>query len=122
MTEPIDDDQAAAARESIADLCGELVDDAKLLARAELARVRAIIFRRIVKGRMAILFAIASALLAQSASLLLLVGMLLYLARHVGIIAATVIVMAIAVAASGLFAWLAFQRVKKALSKDDDLL
>ena len=118
---PIDED-AAAPRESIADLCAQLFDDAKLFARAEVARVRAIIFRRIVQGRMAILFAVASALLAQSASVLLLVGMLLYLARHVGIIAATLIVMAIAVAASGLLAWLAYRRVKLALSKEDDLI
>ena len=121
MTElPIDEDDQP--RESIADLCGELVDDAKELARAEIARVRAIVFRRIVKGRLAILFGVASALLAQSAMLLLLVGMLLYLRRHVGILPATAIVMAAAVAASALFAWLAYRRVKAALSKEDDLL
>jgi hypothetical protein len=122
MTEPPIDDDTAQPRESIADLCGELVDDAKLLARAEIARVRAIVFRRIVKGRMAILFALASALLAQSAVLLLLVGLLLYLRRHIGILPATGVVMAGAVAASALFAWLAFRQVKAALNKEDDLL
>ena len=121
MTEPPIDDEAQP-RESIADLCGELVDDAKELARAEVARVRAIVFRRVVKGRMAILFGLASALLAQSAMLLLLVGMLLYLRRHVGILPATAIVMAAAIAASALFAWLAYRRVKAALNKEDDLL
>jgi len=121
MTEPpIEDD--TAPRESIADLCRRLVEDGKELARAEVARTRAVIFRRIVKGRMAILFAVTSALLAQSASLLLLVGLLLYLRRFVGILPATGIVMLLAIAASGLFAWLAFQRVKKALSTEDDLL
>jgi hypothetical protein len=118
---PIDEDDAAP-RESIADLCGQLVDDAKLLARAEVARVRAIVFRRIVKGRMAILYAVASALLAQAAVLLLLVGMLMYLRRHVGVIGATAIVMGVAAGASALFAWLAFSRVKRALSKEDDLI
>lgn len=122
MTEPPIDDDTGQPRESIADLCGELVDDAKELARAEVARVRAIVFRRVVKGRMAILFALASALLAQSAVLLLLVGMLLYLRRHVGTLSATAIIMAAAITASALFAWLAYRRVKDALSKEDDLL
>ena len=122
MTDSPSDDEAAAPRESIADLCREVVDDGKALARAEIARVQAILFRRIAKGRMAILFVVASALLAQSASLLLLVGMLIYLRRFVGILGATGIVMAVAIAGSGLFAWLAFRRVKLALSKEDDLL
>ena len=117
---PIEDD--TETRESIADLCGELIEDAKWLARAEVARIRAIIFRRLVKGRMAIFFIAASALLAQSAVLVLLVGLMLYLRIHLGIIGATVISMAVALIFSGLFAWLAFQRVKHALRKEDDLL
>jgi hypothetical protein len=117
---PIEDD--TETRESIAELCGDLVEDAKFLARAEVARVRAIIFRRLVKGRMAVAFAVASALLAQSAVLVLLVGLLLYLRIHVGIVGATLISMAVALIASGLFGWLAFQRVKHALGKEDDLI
>ena len=120
MNEPPTEDDTP--RESIADLCGQLIDDGKELARAEVARARAIVFRRVVKGRMAILFAVASALLAQSASLLLLVGLLLYLRRFVGILPATGIVMVLAMAVSALFAWLAFQHVKKMLSTEDDLL
>jgi len=118
---PIDED-ATEPRESIADLCGQLVEDAKSVARAEIARVRAVIFRRVVKGRLAIFFAVTSALLAQSAVLVLLVGLMLYLRIHVGIIGATLISMTVALLFSGLFAWLALQRVKQALSKEDDLL
>lgn len=122
MTDATTEQDAAETRESIADLCGDLVEDAKFLARAEVARVRAIIFRRIVKGRMALFFMVTSALLAQSAVLVLLVGLMLYLRIHVGIIGAALIVMALALIFSGLFAWLAFQRIKHALSKEDDLI
>lgn len=118
---PIDED-AAEARESIADLCGQLVEDAKELARAEVARVRAILFRRMVKGRAAIVFAVASAALAQAAVLVLLVGLLLFLRRHVGTLGATAIVTVAALLVSALFGWLAFRQVKAALSKEDDLL
>jgi len=121
MTEPPIDDNTPQ-RESIVELCEQLVDDAKLVARAEVARLRAIVFRRIVKGRMAVFFGVGSALLAQSAVLLLLVGLLIFLRRQVGILGATAIVMGVAIAASALFAWLAFRRVKMALSKEDDLL
>lgn len=121
MTEPpIDDD--TAPRESIADLCEQLVDDAKQVARAEAARVRAIVFRRMVKGRVAVLLAVASALLAQSASLVLLVGIMIFLRRYVGILGATAIVTATAIGISALFAWLAFRHVRTALSKEDDLI
>lgn len=120
MTEPTTDGDDAP-RESIADLCGELIDDAKQLGRAELTRMQALVFRGIVKVRMAVVFAVASALLAQSASLLLLVGLLIYLRRYVGILGATGIVMALAIAGSALFGWLAFRRVKAVLGKEDDL-
>ena len=65
MTEPTTD-KDDAPRESIADLCGELIEDAKQLGRAELVRMQAIVFRGIVTVRMAVVFAVASALLAQS--------------------------------------------------------
>lgn len=116
------DEDAPESNESIVELCGRLVDDAREFGRAEIARVRAIIFRRVVKGRLAILFGVASAALAQAAVLVLLVGLLLFLARHVGILGATAIVTIGAVLVSALFGWLAFQRVKRALSKEDDLL
>lgn len=116
------DEEALGPRETIGGLCDQLVEDAKFLARAEIARVRAIVFRRVVKGRLAIFFAATSALLAQSAVLVLLVGLMLYLRIHLGIIGATLISMAVALIFSGLFAWLAFQRVKRALRKEDDLL
>jgi hypothetical protein len=118
---PIDEEDTGP-RESIADLCDQLAQDARFLARAEIARVRAIVFRRIVKGRLAIFFAATSALLAQSAVLVLLVGLMLYLRIHLGIIGATLVSMAVALIFSGLFAWLALQRVKHALRKEDDLL
>jgi len=115
-------DDATGHDDSIVDLCGQLVDDAKLLALAEIGRIRAIIFRRLVKGRMAIFFMVASALLAQSAVLILLLGMLMYLRIHVGILGATAIVMVVAMLLSLLFGWFAFHRVKRALSREDDLL
>ncbi|HEU4960932.1 MAG TPA: hypothetical protein VFT56_11040 [Sphingomonas sp.] len=107
---------------SIAELCGQLVDDAKEFGRAEISRVRAIIFRRIVKGRLAILFGFACAALALAAMLVLLVGVLLFLSRHIGVLAATAIVTVGAALAAALCGWLAFRRVKLALSKEDDLL
>ena len=122
MNQAPSDEDAPETRDSIADLCRQLVEDAKELTRAEIALVRAIVFRRIVKGRLAILFVAACAVLAQSAVLVLLVGLLLALRRHVGILGATAIVTVAAVALSALFGWLAFRQVKLALSKEDDLL
>lgn len=114
--------EAPDQQASIGELCAQLIEDSKDFARAEIARVRAIIFRRIVKGRIAIFFMVASALLAQSAVLVLLLGLLMYLRIHVGIIGATAIVTVVALAASALFGWLAFRRIRHALSREDDLL
>ncbi|TPG22707.1 hypothetical protein EAH87_02610 [Sphingomonas koreensis] len=117
---PIDDE--APERESIAALCARLAEDAKFLARAEVGRIRAVIFRRIIKGRMAIFYMVGAALLGQSAVLILLIGLLLFLRNHVGIVYATAIVTLTALAVSALLGWLAFSRVRHALSKEDDLL
>ncbi|TPG43319.1 hypothetical protein EAH79_05945 [Sphingomonas koreensis] len=117
---PIDDE--APERESIAALCARLAEDAKFLARAEIARVRAIIFRRIVRGRMAIFYMVGAALLGQSAVLIMLIGLLLFLRNHVGIVAATAIVMAAALLVAALLGWLAFRQIRRALSREDDLL
>ena len=114
--------EADARDASIAELCGQLVDDAKEFGRAEIARVRAIVFRRVVKGRLAILFGLACAVLALAAVLVLLVGVLMFLSRHVGVLGATAIVTVGAALAAALCGWLAFQRVKLALGKEDDLL
>lgn len=115
-------DAADSSRETIVDLCEDLVEDAKFLARAEIFRVRAILFRRMVKGRIAVFYMVTSALLAQAAGLVLLLGLLMYLRIHVGILGATAIVTVGAIIMSGLFAWLAFRKIKRALSKEDDLL
>jgi hypothetical protein len=116
--EPGDSDDS---QPSIADLCTQLVADTRLYVRAEIARFRALAFRRIVKGRMAIFFMVSSALLAQSAVLVMLVGLLMFLRNHVGIVWATAITTVLALVAAAIFGRLAFWQVRRAIGEEDDL-
>lgn len=112
---------AGPRQESLGALFGQLSDDAKSYARAEIGRVRALIFRRVVKARLAILLMVSAALLTQSAVLVLLTGLLLYLAPHVGVIWATVICMVMALIVAGIMARLAFWQVRRAVGDKEDL-
>lgn len=115
---PIDDE--AERRESIAELGTRLIADAHFYIRAEVGRFRALIFRRIVKARLAILFLVSSALLAQSAVLVLLVGALMLLRRYVGIIWSTAIVTLAALIIAAICGWLAMAYIRRALTEEDD--
>lgn len=121
MAEPADKVSAPGERESIADLCRALMADGKELTRAELARIRATVARRVVKGRPAIVYGILAALTAQAAIVTLLAGLLLFLEPYVGILTATAIVTLAALGVVGLLAWLAVRHIKAAFSSKDDL-
>lgn len=114
-------EEAGPRQESLAALFGQLSDNGKAYVSAEIARVRALLFRRVVKARLAILLMVSAALLTQSAVLVLLTGLLLFLAPHVGVIWATVICMVMALVVAGIMARLAFWQVRRAVGDKDDL-
>ena len=70
---------------------------------------------------MAVLFMVSSALLVQSAVMVMLVGLLLFLHNYVGIVWATVISMVIALVAAAILGRLAFWQIKRAVGEADDL-
>jgi hypothetical protein len=109
------------APETIFDLCGDVVTNAKILVRAEIGRLRALAFRRLVKSRLAVLFMVSSALLTQSAVMVMLVGLMMFLHHYVGILLATLISMVIALVAAGILGWLAFRQIKRAVGEADKL-
>lgn len=113
--------EETAPPEGILELCGDIVANAKILVRAEIGRLRALAFRRLVKSRLAVLFMVSSALLVQSAVMVMLVGLLLFLHNYVGILWATVISMVIALVAAAILGRLAFWQIKRAVGEADDL-
>ena len=78
--------------ESLAELLSRLIVNIKALINAEFGRQRAVLLRRMVKARYALIFAVAAALLAQAAFVVFLVGILLVLGTMIGIAWATGIV------------------------------
>lgn len=113
--------EETAPPEGILELCSDIVANAKILVRAEIGRLRALAFRRLVKSRLAVLFMVSSALLVQSAVMVMLVGLLLFLHSYVGIVWATVISMVIALVAAAILGRLAFWQIKRAVGEADDL-
>lgn len=91
--------EAPAAREeesSLGELLGRLGDDARAYASAEAKLYQAIARRRIGRARNGAIAVVAAALLANAALLVLLIGLALELALHLGPALAGLIVAAAA--------------------------
>lgn len=114
--EPIDDD---LDDDSIATLFSRLIDDAERFVRAEIALYRAQIFRRLSDARIAIVLAGTAFLLAQSALIATLFGLILILRRQVGSAWATVIVVGLALLIAGILARIAIAQIRKATEIED---
>ena len=85
---------------SIGELFGRLADDARAYARAEAHLYRTIARRRIGRARGGAIALVAAALLANAAVIVLLVGLSLELALHLGPALAGLIVALIAAGAA----------------------
>lgn len=103
--------------ESIGELLGRLVDDARESTRAEVALYRAQILNWVAQARVVALLAVTALMLVNAAIIALFVGLLLILQHQLGPIWATVIVTVATLALAGLFGWLAVRRVRRLIAQ-----
>lgn len=101
-----------AGDDSIVALFGRLVDDAERFVRAELRLYRANLFSRLAEARTAIIMILTSFLLAQSAIIALLVGLVVILRPSLGAIGATAAVVGGSIAVAALLALLAMNKIR----------
>ncbi len=101
------------ADESIVALFSRLVDDAETFVRAEIRLYRANLFARLTEARTAIIMILTAFLLAQSAIIALLVGLVVILRPSLGAIGATATVVTVAITIAGLLAWLAIDKIRR---------
>lgn len=111
---PIDPGTPAedVADDSIVALFTRLVDDAERFVRAELRLYRASLFSRLADARVAIVMLLTSFLIAQSAIIALLVGLVIILRPSLGAAGATAAVVGGGVATAALLAWLAIDKIR----------
>lgn len=105
--------------DSFVTLFTRLVDNAEGFVRAELRLYRANLFNRLAEARSGIFLALAALLLAQSAVIALLVGLVVILRRPLGATGATLTVVGGAIAIAALLGWLALGRIRKATEIKD---
>lgn len=114
---PVDGSPAAPrpveADESIVALFSRLVDDAETFVRAEIRLYRANLFARLTEARTAIIMILTAFLLAQSAIIALLVGLVVILRPILGAVGATATVVVSAITIAGLLAWLAIDKISR---------
>lgn len=102
-----------AADDSIVGLFTRLVDDAETFVRAEIRLYRANVFSRLSDARTAIIMLLTSFLIAQSAIIALLVGLVVILRPAFGAVGATATVVIGGVSVAGLLAWLAINKIRQ---------
>lgn len=114
---PVDNSPAAPppveTDESIVALFSRLVDDAETFVRAEIRLYRANLFSRLTEARTAIVMILTAFLLAQSAIIALLVGLVVILRPILGAVGATATVVVSAITIAGLLAWLAIDKISR---------
>ncbi|MEG3086507.1 phage holin family protein [Sphingomonas sp. PB4P5] len=99
--------------ESIGTLVGNVVEDGRAYALAELAIYRAKAMAWLGQAKFVALFGVSALLLANCAIIALFVGLLLTLAPRVGPGWATMIVVGGTLAFAGLLGWLALRHIRK---------
>jgi hypothetical protein len=98
---------------SIAALFSRLIDDAERFVRAEIRLYRAQFLSRVGEARTAILLGVVALLLAQSAVIATVLGLLLILRRPLGEIGATIIVVVISLGIAALLVRIAIAKVRR---------
>lgn len=103
--------------ESIGELLVRLIEDARVLVRAEVALYRSQVFAWIGKAKVIAALAVAALILVNGAAIALFVGLLLIFERRIGPIWATVIVVTATLLVAVLLGWLAARRVRKLIGE-----
>ena len=101
--------------ESLGDLFGRLVDDAKGFGHAEIDYYRTLVRERLRAARTSLWMGAVAMALGLAASVALVVGLVLTLAPRVGPGWATAIVVGVALALAGIMGWLAWQQIKRVM-------
>lgn len=102
-----------APDDTIVALFTRLVDNAETFVRAEIRLYRANVFSRLSDARTAIIMLLASFLIAQSAIIALLVGLVVILRPALGGVGATATVVIGGVSVAGLLAGLAINKIRQ---------
>ena len=97
---------------SIAALFSRLIDDAERFVRAEIRLYRAEFLSRVGEARVAIMLGVIALLLAQSAVIALVLGLLLILRHPLGEIWATIIVVVVSLGIAALLVRIAIAKVR----------
>ena len=97
----------------LGDLFGQLVDDGKGYARAEIGYYRAIVAAKLSDIGAALWMGVVALILAHAAIIALLVGLVLSLVPLIGPGWATAIVVVGVLGIAGLLGWLAWSHVKR---------
>lgn len=103
--------------ESIGDLFGRLVDDAKGFGHAEIDYYRTLVRERLRAAKTSLWMGAVAMSLALAASVALVVGLVLTLAPRVGPGWATLIVVSVALGAASLMGWLAWRQIKRVMGE-----
>ena len=98
---------------SIARLFARLVDDAERFVRAEIRLYRAEFLSRVGEARIAIVLGIIALLLAQSAIIAMVLGLLLILRHPLGEVGATIVVVIVSLGIAALLVRIAVTKVQK---------
>lgn len=105
-------------RESIDELIGQLADDARGYASAELGYYRELANAAITQVRDAALLGSIALMFALAALVALAVGAVMVLAPLVGALMATLIVAGVSLLVAGLCGWLAWRKVTAIVERD----
>ena len=100
-------------KNSIAHLFSRLIDDAERFVRAEIRLYRAQFLSRVGEARIAILLGVIALLLAQSAIIAMVLGLLLILRHPLGEVGATIVVVIVSLGIAALLVRIALTKVQK---------
>ncbi|MBY0285277.1 MAG: phage holin family protein [Sphingomonas sp.] len=110
---------AEPEEESIAALFARLIDHAERFVRAELKLYRATLFDRLTGARTAVISLLTAFLLAQSAIIALLVGLIVILRQPLGAVGATATVVGSALVVAAVLVQFALVKLRKATEIED---
>lgn len=103
--------------ESIGELLGRLVEDARETAKAEVGLYKAQALNFVGEAKLVGVYGVVALLLVNAAVISLFVGLLLIVQQQLGPIWATIIVVLGTLGVAGLFGWLALRHVRRLTAK-----
>jgi hypothetical protein len=103
--------------ETLGDLFGRLVDDAKGFGHAEIDYYRTLVRERLRAAKASLWMGAVAMALALAASVALVVGLVFTLAPYVGPGWATLIVVGVSLGLAAMMGWLAWQQIKRVMGE-----